>query len=101
MKKELFGTLIAMIVLAYLTFLSFQSKPIEYRIVDGYHDHEPGFNFNTDREATFYWWDGTKSVQINSRIELLNTASYSGYELVSTSNYFIGANRMEQYIFKK
>ncbi len=66
------------IAFAFLAISSFKFNHTEYRIVDGYLQYSP------KETSVYYLWDGTKSIQVSDRYEMLNFMQQQGFELVST-----------------
>lgn len=87
--------------LVILLMLSFQNKSKETLIVDGW--IRGSFSVPVNREATYYLWDNVsqKTIEINSRKELLDKLYLQGYTLCSTYTYDVGQNRFETWIFEK
>lgn len=92
------GSIIA--ILAVIIFSNFQPRPPEYRIVEGHLQYWP------KETASYYLWDGSKTVTCSNQYEMLAFMQGQGFELVSTHSCEAGNdNGFERYketwIFKK
>lgn len=87
-------------LLAIVIFSNFQPKPVEYRIIDGFLQYWP------QETSTYYLWDGTKSIQVSDRYDMIRIMQQQGFELITTHSGAAGNSGgfpriKETWIFKK
>jgi len=93
-------TLLIIAFSAVFILSNFQKKPVEYQIVDGFLQYWP------KETSTYYVWDGSRSVEVTDRNDMIRIMQQFGFDLVSTHSSTAGNSGgypryKETWIFKK